>query len=442
MRRGVAAACLALLLWHGLCAGQGPAPGILTAAPPASPAPAAPSPLSAPAAPPAGSVVTDPGGPVGADGYGGGHGGWMPNICCWGSLEYLMWMVRPSPVPLPIATTGVPENAIPGALGQPGTQVVIGQQSFNSNPTSGIRGRLGFEFADTGFGVEAAGFLLDQQVARRGVPSPTSSPSVLALPFFSVSQGSEAVALIRIPDGVEGSINLALRTNLSGTEANFSYALNTYVADWVYIGYRYLNLTEALDVTSRFRVLGTGVVSFLGEPVPPGLLGNIHDAFNTGNEFNGGQFGLVKRLTLGRGRVMLDTRASVALGNTSQTLLIAGESNITAPNGQVLAARPGGLFALPSNSGHFAGDRFSVVPEIGATLYVQAWDNVLAFVGYSFLYWNNVLRPGEQMDRHIELQQVPFSPLFTGTGALQPGVPFHRTDLSVHGLHAGLAFQF
>jgi hypothetical protein len=139
---------------------------------------------------------------------------------------------------------------------------------------------------------------------------------------------------------------------------------------------------------------------------------------------------------------MFDTRASVALGNTSTKLAVGGESRLLGPDGRTLATAPGGLFALPSNSGHFEGDRFSVVPEVGVTMYVQALDNVLAFVGYSFLYWNNVLRPGDHLDRNIELQQVPFAPTFTGGGALQPGVPFHRSDLTVHGFHAGLAVQF
>ena len=29
-------------------------------------------------------------------------------------------------------------------------------------------------------------------------------------------------------------------------------------------------------------------------------------------------------------------------------------------------------------------------------MYVRVLDNVLGFVGYSVLFWNNVLRPGEQ----------------------------------------------
>ena len=65
-----------------------------------------------------------------------------------------------------------------------------------------------------------------------------------------------------------------------------------------------------------------------------------------------------------------------------------------------------------------------------------------AFVGYDFMYWSQVVRPGNQVDRNINLSQ---SAVF-GSGALTgPAYPmplFNRSDFWAQGLNAGLEFRF
>ncbi|HEV3262427.1 MAG TPA: hypothetical protein VG013_36585, partial [Gemmataceae bacterium] len=40
--------------------------------------------------------------------------------------EYLLWWFKHSPVPVPLVTSAAPADANPGALGQPGTQLLLG----------------------------------------------------------------------------------------------------------------------------------------------------------------------------------------------------------------------------------------------------------------------------------------------------------------------------
>jgi hypothetical protein len=53
-----------------------------------------------------------------------------------------------------------------------------------------------------------------------------------------------------------------------------------------------------------------------------------------------------------------------------------------------------------------------------------------------------VVRPGDQIDRAVDVTQIPnFSGgAVTPTGVARPGVPFKQTDFWAQGLTAGLQF--
>jgi len=82
-----------------------------------------------------------------------------------------------------------------------------------------------------------------------------------------------------------------------------------------------------------------------------------------------------------------------------------------------------------------------VVPEVGVQLSVRITDWVYATVGYSFLYLSDVARPGDQVDRNVNVQPVP-----AGVPALiPPAAPpptFRSTNFWAQGLDIGLRFSF
>jgi hypothetical protein len=99
------------------------------------------------------------------------------------------------------------------------------------------------------------------------------------------------------------------------------------------------------------------------------------------------------------------------------------------------------LLALPSNSGHFFTERFAVVPEGSLTLGYQVTDNLSISIGYTFLYWSHVARPGDQIDRAVSPAALPIS----GTAPVpssRPAFSFNETDFWAQGLTFGLELRF
>ena len=104
---------------------------------------------------------------------------------------------------------------------------------------------------------------------------------------------------------------------------------------------------------------------------------------------------------------------------------------------------PGGLLVLSTNGGRRARDEFAVVPEIGINVGYQICYWLRAYVGYSFLYWSDVARPGDQFNRVVNPTIVPASNTFgTPIGPAQPSCTFQHTDFWAQGVNFGLEFRY
>jgi len=64
-------------------------------------------------------------------------------------------------------------------------------------------------------------------------------------------------------------------------------------------------------------------------------------------------------------------------------------------------------------------DRLAVVPEMSGNVGYDLTANIRAYVGYTFLYIDNVARPGTQIDHALNNTQIPFG----GTGSTLVGPP-------------------
>src|SRR5262249_11956541 len=159
-------------------------------------------------------------------------------------------------------------------------------------------------------------------------------------------------------------------------------------------GFRYVNLSESLNIREDFTVL-PGIVQLApGNPAVARLVGShidVVDSFRTHNQFYGGQVGGTHHKHFGGWG--LDFRRTVGLGDTRQAVDIGGSTVVTG-GGIGNRSLSGGLLAVPTNIGHFSHDRFGVLPELGVTLGYQVNDHVRLFVGYNLLYWSSVVRPG------------------------------------------------
>jgi hypothetical protein len=195
-----------------------------------------------------------------------------------------------------------------------------------------------------------------------------------------------------------------------------------------FVGWRHLNLDESLAINEN-------LVSLLPSPDNGQFL--IEDLFETDNIFNGVDLGVMWQAS--RGPFSVDMLMRLGVGSSHQTVRIDGSTTIRGSGSTInnFEDATGGMLAQRTNIGEYTRNRFAVVPELGVTLGCTISHHWRATVGYSFLYWSNVVRPGDQIDRDVnpELfppETVPF------TGLERPGFRFVETDLWVNGLRVGL----
>ena len=125
-----------------------------------------------------------------------------------------------------------------------------------------------------------------------------------------------------------------------------------------------------------------------------------------------------------------------------QIVNIQGTSSLVTPQG-VAATVPGGFFAVASNSGHFTKNVFAVVPEMDLSVAYQLTKHLGVFVGGDFLFLSSVVRPGDQIDRSVNVNQVPTSFAFgTPGGPNRPVAEFNQTSYWAIGLTFGLKLSF
>ena len=98
---------------------------------------------------------------------------------------------------------------------------------------------------------------------------------------------------------------------------------------------------------------------------------------------------------------------------------------------------------MPSNIGRYYRNAFSVVPEGGINLGWNITPRIKATVGYTFLYWSDVARPGNLIDRNVNPAYQPTNQFYgIGGGPNTPTFSFHETGFWAQGVNFGLEFKF
>lgn len=376
----------------------------------------------------------------------------------WVSCDYLLWWIKSAPNPVPLVTTGPfnPDTFIPGVsptpgeIGSPGTQVLFGARNVNFGALSGLRLHGGIALDDCGIiGIEGGAFLLERAATHFKAQSDGQGNPVLAFPFRNAISGDEGINAIAFPSdtaqlfgGQAGSISVTNTSRLWGGETNL--ALKMLDGDFRVtglVGFRYLDLDERMGIAASYTPLFVGLP--FNAPLPtanPGDVVTLADRFHTRNQFYGGQVGARAGTTLGR--LDLNLAAKVAMGTNEQRLSIAGATTVQSA-GLPPATVPGGMFATSSNIGTFHRSTFAVVPEVNLNLGVQLTSWMKVQVGYSFLYWNQVVRPGNTVDRVVDQIGIPTSPAYVpGAVGSRPTPLFNQSDFWAQGVNFGVEFRF
>lgn len=357
-----------------------------------------------------------------------------PRPRVWLHFDYLMVRIKAGPLPAPVLTVNDDPTSI-AALNEPGTRVLVGGDSgrdFDFDYLNGLRFTAGAWLDSDGrFGAEVSGFQVGPRGAGYSARADGTGP-VLAIPVNAASPfGANPAGETSLNPGGSASIaRVDSSVEAWGGELNallFPTSDDDFTLGYL-IGGRYFGMQETFDLVDRFYdAANTGMVT-------------VRDSFQTRNQFAGVNLGGSAQWASGRWAAALTGK--LAVGVVRQCLDIRGATVVNgAPFGMADTVFPGGVFSQPSNIGHHSRDTFGVLPEANMRVAFTVTQNLKVSVGYEAMYLNSVLRPGDQIDRTVNVNQ---SMLFGGGagGPARPAAPMTDSGLWMHGVSFGVGWTY
>ena len=373
-----------------------------------------------------------------------GDGNNCSNGCCggacgpdgrtWASAELLFFWAKGQNLP-PLVTSGA--SAVnPGVLGQPGTTILFGNGHAGEDLRMGVRARGGFWLDECQMlGLEGSFFF----IANRDLHfmQDCQVGDFISRPFFNTDPAVNAQDAENVcaPGVLCGHISVSVFSEMYGADANLRRNLCCSCNSRVDLvgGFRYMHLYDDVTIDESLTNLDAtrGVV---GEGF------EVQDRFQANNNFYGGQIGLAGEIH--SGQFFIDWRGLVALGSTTRKVIISGSTTFLDPvPGGNPVTQPGGLLAQQSNIGTFTSNKFSVIPELGVNVGFNVSPTLRLFAGYTFMYWNNIMRAGEQIDLNVDANQLPTR---NGPGApgTRPAFLARENDIWIQGLSLGAQVRY
>ncbi len=358
------------------------------------------------------------------------------------SADFLLWWVPTIKTPLPNALASA-QPFTGGAL--PPSQVAI--PSTDLIATMRLGGRIGGGmWLDPCHknGIDLNYFFVGPATRDFFAATSAAFPTLLR-PYVVINQpvaggiatppGRPNFADIVAQNGDAGNVTVHTYSFLTGAEANYrrNILANCNTSLDMLLGFRYMNLTESISITEN----GSQTIPGAGTTT-----GGLNDSFRTTNNFFGPQWGFVVQKQWGPWSV--DWLTKIGVGDNYSVVSIHGSASFTNPT----AAFNQGLFTQASNIGDWNTHHFSVLGEMGLNIGYNITPRLRLSVGYSGMYWSNVLRPGDQIDPIVDETLVPkppgtpasFQPLHPSDP--HPVVSFKRSDYYAHGLNFGMTFRW
>jgi hypothetical protein len=355
----------------------------------------------------------------------------------WVGMDYVGMWVRGSRVPALVTTNDVsPGQATAGEL--PGARVLFGNDEVDTDVRSGGELRLGWWMVDGQFVGLEGHYMALQSETTRFTAAAAPGGQILARPYTDAVNGDQDALLVAFPGFMQGmntfdlsgTVNVASESDLQSAGllmrqvlwADFERNIRVDLIG----GYRFLRLDESLFIQSS---------SFHTDPGAGDILEVRSDLFDTKNDLHGGEVGLTAELH--RGRFTFDVMGKVGLMNNHEVVTIDGRFDTTTAG--VTGTNPGGLLALPTNLGKCTRDQFAVLPEGYARLHFHLLDNLRMTVGYRVMFLNEAVRPGDQIDRSLNITQAGGGTL---VGTPRPRQTFESTSLWMQGITAGIEWRY
>lgn len=391
-----------------------------------------------------------------------------PSDRFWMQNEAALWWVQGMHTPALLATSppGTPGRQA-GQLDLPGTQIVSGFQTVNTDTRIGYKLRMGGWLDDENrIGLEGNFFITSALGTSYGVNS--NGLPLLGRPIQDAQSNAQTTIPIAAPGLAGGSFAMTasstgllgagvwLRENIfcTGDPFNTCQLCNSgpcgsggcgscgsgsrpdyYCRVDSLLGYRYLRLADRLEI--RDSVSNVTTQSDLLSSAA-GMRTQSLDQFSTTNNFHGVDLGLIGQVQ--RGAWNLEVIGKVALGYQNAAVRISGARTVSDANG-LFTTLPGGRLTQPTNINSFGRTEPTAVPELGIKLGYQFSPNVRAYVGYTFLYWYHVVRAGDQVDVGLNRDLLSANPA-TNPDLRRPTHLFVDNDIWAQAISFGFEWRY
>jgi hypothetical protein len=116
--------------------------------------------------------------------------------------------------------------------------------------------------------------------------------------------------------------------------------------------------------------------------------------------------------------------------------------------GAFAAGNTGGLFAQGTNIGRQSRDVFAVIPEVQFNIGIDITRGLRVFAGYDAMFLSSVVRPGDQVDRSVNLTQAGAGAPFNSynappvVGQASPAPQFNQSSFWAHGVNFGIQLTY
>jgi hypothetical protein len=325
----------------------------------------------------------------------------------------------------------LPVLASTGALDQTATNRLFGGDPVTLPMHNGMLWTAGvWDSSCQSFAIQGSYLGLDSNAKRFFTDSQTH-PN-LAQPFFNVLTSQEDAAILAVPSVQSGSLQINIGNQFQMADALLRWNIDRSARqrlDFV-LGYQFAQMTETLSMGGSTTFIDPNGLNAVGTVI------SSSDFFRAKNDFHGGEIGLISSSRTGPWNMELS--AKLALGNNQSQIRIDG-STVTSVPQTASVTDVGGIFALPSNINNSTNNSFAVLPQVGAKLSRNITRNLSVSVGYNFIYWNRIVRPGQLVDRQLNPTQFPPGPI---TGTVAPHYHFSTTDFWVQGIGFGCQYRY
>ncbi|MBM4002434.1 MAG: hypothetical protein FJ295_03990 [Planctomycetes bacterium] len=344
----------------------------------------------------------------------------------WMELDYLLWWRKGIGLP-PMVTTSSQGTAFTdaGVLGLPPTTLLYGNSDVGDTSRPGGRFSMG-AWCDPCRIWSVGGRFAFLGSSDSHFQLSSADTTTLGRPFLNVTDNQviqQDALVVAFPGVRTGTVIVDTTSEVIAGDAYLRRLIsdNGRLRVELQYGYQFSRIAESLTVRSETNALDLAAEL------------RVFDQFQTRNEFHGATLGLA--YTVDDAWWSCRALVKVGLGNMHQSARLSGEQIIDdGVNAPVVSDT--GLLVQSTNRGLFSRNTFAAVPELNLTGVFHLTPSIDLSLGYTYIYWNQVLQPGNTIDPSLAVN-LAVPPIVQ-----RPARVLEDGGYWVHGLNLGVVWRY